>query len=907
MALRVDIVTGETVLHRTDLRLPGYIPLTLARTYRSGCERSGPFGYGWRLNWEITLQVASDEITYAPGTPHETTFSPVDVGMEARYAKGVLIQHDPDAYVVIPAPSRRLVFEKENAWRNTIPLSRIEDPDGNDIHVFYDRERIAGLVDTLGRQVRFDYRGGQVRRIRIIGADGLASTIRTFQYNGQDLAQETDAEGFSASFGYQRHLMVEYTRRNGGTQYVQYDGNRQCLALWYADGSEARRFAYDKSRQSTRVVQGDGRQIVYRHVHPGQVLKRIDALDRGQNYYYDEAYELIGFSDDQGSVQTFQRLDTEEGTGALIDSEERFVFLEMDERLRVNNVRDAFENQQTLSYSVHNRPVALQTPTGATWTFGRNNRGAVTEVISPSGTSVRLTRSSDERTLVIEDGQGGRIEDHFDECGRLVERTDALNRRFQWRYDANNRLQSVHVGRQSMAFSYSPGGQPVRVVDARGRATKMTYDAFGRLKKFETNDRPYLLDYNSAGRVATVTGPQGRTTQCEYAENGHVERIRHADGRETTYNRIDEGVEVTTDREEGQATVLYNQAGDPVRWKEPDGPEYLLNYGPSGELLSADRGGDSLYFGYDEEGRVVRVTKEGQTLSLDYDADGGIDTVHVDGQRILQSQRDARGRPVMVVTSSQSFQLAYDAGDRLRTVEGANQKWEFEYNALDCLEKFQGPGDLKGENPTLEGRRVQTHLLGTSEGSDGQERRTKLKLHMARHGVVLSVQVGAWCIPIWRQGTYLSPMRSIPSPLIAATLVCGDRPLVASLQPVFALRLPQCWQRFVKRGVRDDYTEIPRLTRLRCFSWTLLDHFFLNRSFYEMSYQALLPDRAMASRVRSPDVWTTGAHVASQLRPPIWRHRATGPYLYDQKRSPQPELTNAIDILDMICGEVSWK
>ncbi len=831
--------------------------------------------------------------------------------MQARHVTGVLIQHRPEAYVIVPAPSRRFVFAKEKAWGDTIPLDRIEDASGNSIHFFYDGDHMAGIVDTLGRQIRFDYHGGQVSRIRVIGGEGSASTIRAFQYNGQDdLVKETDAEGYTASFGYQRHLMVEYTCRNGGTQYAQYDTNQRCHALWYADESNARRFAYDKPRQSTRVVQGDGYQTLYRHVQPGQVLERIDPVDQSQNYYYDGVRQLIGFSDEHEAVQTFQQLDFEEGTGLFLDTEQRAAFFELDEDLCVTSVIDAFENQRTLGYDSHNRPVELRTPAESEWTFRRNSRGAVTEVISPSGRSVQLTRRGDDQTLIIEDDQGRRLEDHFDAQGRLVERTDALNRRFQWRYDANGRLRSVHVGGESMTFDYTPGGHPSRIVDATGRATSLSYDAFGRLRQCTTDDRSYQISYNSAGRVAAVIGPEDRTTHLAYTEGGRIRQIQYCDGSISTYRRTGDGVEIITEDEDGETTALYNQAGDPIQWKKPGAPERSLDYGPSGELRAVDGGQRFLYFEYDADGRVVEAVGSNQTLGLDYGADGGLEAVHTDGQILLQCTRDARGRPAELDVASRTFQLAYDAGDRLQTIRGDGHTWRLGYDAFDRLVKIQGPRALEKGQPALDAEDVRTHIVGASEQSDGEKRAVELELHTARRGLALSVQVGSRCVPLWRRGDYLSPVLPLSPALVAATLTRGSEPLVAPLRSIFTPRLVRYWEQRIAGGIRDDYTAIPRLRALGRAMWSTLDQFFLDRSFYEMSYLSLLPGEASNgqwARERSPDAWLTGTHVAGELRPPIWTHRAAGPHLHHQALGPQPRSMETIDILELVYREASWK
>ena len=899
--------TGETVLRREDLRLPGYIPLTLARTYRSGREGDGPFGHRWRLNWAITLRAESDQVVYAPETSHETTFDAIDVQMQARHANGTLIQHYPDSYVIAPAPSRRLVFEKENARGDTIPLSRVEDPGGNSIHFFYDRGRIAGIVDTIGRQIRFDYQGGSVSRVRVDGEQG-ASTVRAFQYNGSgDLVKETDAEGYAASFGYQRHLMVHFTRRQGGTQYAQYDENERCIALWFADGSEARQFAFDDHRQSARVVGGEGRQTLYRHTQPGRVIERIDPLDRSQDYYYDEVQQLIGFSDGDDQIGTFQRVSVEDGEGFFVDREERVALLEMDDNLHVTAVLDGRANHETIAYNAKTGPVEFRTAAGLAWTFSRSGRRAVTRIESPSGQALQCTRHSDGQVLELKDEIGLRVKDHVDERGRLVERTDGLRRRFQWRYDANGRLQSVLVGGQSVEFDYSAGGHITQIVDAAGQKVRLAYDPFGRLRQCATPDRQSEVTYDASGCVHAVADSQTGTTQFRYDERGTLERIEYGNGREARYRRRDGGVEMVTDGPEGTTTVHYNAEGYPIEWEKPDAPARQFEYGPSGELVAVEEPGRSVDLTYDEEGHVVRAADGGEALHLDYDSGASIEGIRADGPVRITCERDARGRLTGIQVGDQSIRLAYDAGDRLRGVQCGQQQWSFGYDGFDHLVKRGGPRQRQPESRAAESGDVDEYTVLRKEGGDARHE-IAVQVHAARHGVAVSAQVGPWRVPLWGRGDCLAPGDIATPALVAASLARGADSIREQLQPPFAPRLPARWMQRIARGVRWDYTAIPTRADLGHSNWTPLDRFFLRRTFYEMGYPSLLPRSGGVPDwpSRSPDAWVTGTHQEGVLRPPIWETRMAGPHLYHRALGCPPNATTALDIVEFIWGGAPW-
>lgn len=898
MPLRANIVNGETVLRQVDLRLPGYVPFVLARVYRSGREQSDEFGHGWRLNWALTLRTKTEEIVYAPDTPHEIHFAPPDEGMQARHATGALIQHASDAYAVVPSPSRRLVFEKAEPGDERIPLTRIEDPNGNSVHFFYHRGNLAGIVDTVGREVRFEYQGGQVSRLYLESGDASASTVRTFRYSGQgDLVEERDADGSVASYRYQRHLMTEHTLRDGGTQYAQYDGDRRCRALWYADGSEARRFFYDASRRRTRVVGSGGRQTLYQHVQPGRVLAHTDPLDRTQNYYYDDALRLIGFSNDHAVVQTLQQLDLDDGMGTFLDVEERSATFEVNDDLRVTAVLDSWENQHTLTYGDHDSVTQFRTPSGREWAFQRDERGGVSEVIGPMGGSVRLNWAADGQTLVVEDDQGRRTEEHFDEYGRLIERVGPLQRRFQWQYDANGQLRQVRVGRTSVEFEYSPGGAPTRIVDAEGQVTEMRRDAFGRLRECIFGDDSYRLDYDAAGRITSVEEPRGATTKFVYEEGGRLAKIRHGNGRTTTYDHGEEGTKVLSEDGNGKTRSVYNQASAPVRWQKPGESERVLEYGPVGELLGVEWKGQSLFFGYDEERRVVEATKGGESVQVEYGEWGGIQAVHRGDRVVVETERDSLGRPTGLNLPSRAFELVYDEGDRLNEVRRSDESWALEYDAFGQPVGVHGPSGPEEKTSDWEGE--QTHVLHSSD----QEPKEKLRLHTTRRGVALSLNADQWCVPIWQQGDCLRPGRTLSPSLVAATLTLGDEPLVEPIRSIFAPRLPRRWRRSAERGIRWDHAEIPRPATLGRAAWSLLDRFFLDRSFYEMGALSLSPDERASGargRERHPDPWVTGPHFTSGLRPPLWTNQAAGPHLRHQAPGPGPAPTSPVDVLELI-------
>lgn len=896
MPLRVDIVTGDTWLYVTDLRLPGYIPMQLARRYRSGDAYTGPFGRGWQFSLDVRLAVEEEQFVFAPGLALEAAFARVDEGMQARHATGPLLQHHADTYVVETAPSRRYVFPKADARNGVIPLDRVEDADGNSIHFFYNENGLAGVVDTIGRQVRLAYRGGRVQRIRAIGHDEAESTltVRTFRYDGQGrLVADTDAVGRTANFAYQKHLLVQYTNRLGGVQYAQYTADERCCALWRGDGSAVRRIAYDAVRQATRGVLATGEQIVYRHVPPGQVIEQIDPDGRSQNYYYDEAQRLVGFSDEEDGVEAFQQLDADEGVFTLVSGGERLAFLDVEEDGLVTGATDALDHRHVMKHDAAHRLARVVTPGGATWQVARDARGRVMEVVSPEERTVYIEHASDARTRTVSDELGRCYSERYDPFGRLIQREDALGRTQHRRYDTAGRLTEVRVGGQvQVAFEYDAAGLLVRATGAEQGTASLERDAFGRLRTYaDPHGARYQFQYDEEGRLATVTKRQGATAAFEYDVYGRLQRAEGFANAVTTYRYEDGRIEAVAQHGDAEARRVYNRLGDLIREAKPDRGARRFEYGSSGELLSAvSKDAEGLFFDYEADGRVTRVEANGAALLFDYDREGNLQNARREGGDQLAFRYDARSRLVEIAgPATERIRLAYDAGNRLEAFDTPGRTVRFGYDALDrVIERRVVENDAVAERTSFadDGTAAihadRFHLRpAEADGSTADRTAISLQLDQARHGLVLSLVLGDCCVPVWRRAG--GPDRPAMSGAVcmAVGAVRGSAAVLGKT-PRSAPEMLRCWAEPAYGGCRLDYTEWPTSPEV-ARPWALLDQFFLARPFRELydphHVLGALPHRRVGAEVRALDGWMTGPHVREHLRPPIWTHRSAGAVL----------------------------
>jgi YD repeat-containing protein len=859
MTLRADIATGETTLDRTDLRLGGTLPLVLMRQYRSGAP-AGLFGVGWRHGLDRTLRVAPDRVVYAEGSGRETVFAPVAVGMEARHPEGLTLQHHADGYVVFASPLAQDVFRKGRPG-DVLRLERIVDPNGNRVKLSYAGERLTEIVGAAGQSIRFVYAGNRVGQITVTGADGRATAVRTFRYGpGDTLIAETDAVGRTTEYAYDRGLLV---RAGAGSDVwlAQYDGDRRCIALWRADGTATHHLAYDPLRQTTRAVGTDGRQILFRHALGAAgsvVLERVDAEGERLNYYYDEAQRLIGHSDPGGTVVTFQRLDPETGERFQIDYEGRLANATLGANGLVESLESGAEGAFVLGYDERFNLVRLTTPLGADWAFARDRKGKLSAVVSPAGRRVDVRR--DGATLAVEDGRGPRLRLTSDLFGRTVARTDGAGREQRFRYDPEGRLVGVEAGDgYRVTWTRDEAGHLLGVADSERREVRWSRDGVGRVLAVEKGAERVRFTYDLAERISAASGDAGEV-RFGYDEQDRLRRVKGPRWMAFSY---DEGQ--TTVRTAEQHRV-FSALGEPIEVHEAEGGVLRFQYGPSGELVVAEReadgGATSLLLEYDPDGRLVRAERGVAAVDLGYDPDGLLTTVEGEGHAFAIDYDD-RLQPAALRRDDATYRFTFDDGGRLTAWDGEGLRRTFRYDALDRCTAVRANDD--------EERKTTVGAVERMPAGEG------LTWVVAPRGVALVADGMALPVALWgREEMRVAPLR-LDARIVRALVFGLDAALAAELE---GLGPPVERWRALARDT-DIGPGVPRATPLG-LPWPALDLFALARDGYDPHFARWLPGALphhQPDRRRAPDEVLTGSHRAGVLQPRVWAERAHGPHL----------------------------
>ena len=607
--LTINVAAGEVQVDRTDLMLPGYIPLELTRTYRSSSSRGGLLGHGWNFNYEVFIvleeaesEEQEDRLLLHDEAGETVAFSMVPEGERTKNEDaGLTLENQHEAFVVYAKPDRKHFFSKKQGGLR-FDLSRIEDRNGNVIRLVYDPNgRLLGLVDTLDRRITFNYSRDRIASIQVAPPEQPLSTteVMTYRYSRSgDMVAATDAAGHSFRFDYEDRLLVTAVNRLGGQYHAQYGEDRRCIRAWQGDGSQVRVIENCQQRCAVRVRDSYGHQKIYKYapvdptkeeVQPS-VLEEVDPAAESVFFNYDARFHPIGRMKG-GGVDHYQVANYQSDSNLLhIEGNETVTTFFFDERGGVEKMLDAMQKEWLVESDSGANAVTLQSPLGSEWTFPRDGQGAVTEVESPEGRKTSLIRSQNGRRLMVEDSEGLLYEHNYDLFGRLVERVDALQRRQQRRYDGAGNLTSIVFGEGcEVKYEYDAENNITGLTDPAGQRVRFGYDAFGRLIEGTRPDGSRTkFAYDREGRLAEVENANREKAHYSRDLEGRVVHFVSFDGIEEYYEYQEAGSKIIVKTGTGSIVREFNQASRLVKEECGEGMSREFTYDLNGQLTSVE-------------------------------------------------------------------------------------------------------------------------------------------------------------------------------------------------------------------------------------------------------------------------------------------------------------------------------
>ncbi|TAK07103.1 MAG: hypothetical protein EPO39_07280 [Candidatus Manganitrophaceae bacterium] len=726
----VDVSTGLFNLEKTDMVLPGPIPIAFTRYYTSRSETlrlsagngnlslkvKRPFGVGTNHNFNHRLVPyggSADALLLIQGDDGRIPFSrsgAVFVNNLAPSFKGAAVTINADG-------TRTLRFKDGNKWifsSGAGYLSRIEDRNGNALQLTRDTDgHLLKIVSSGGRELQLRYSGDQITAL----VDPLGRQV-TYRY----------VQSTSLLYG-DGPVLSEVVDPTGGVTHYQYDERHRVVEITDARGIPYLTNVYNEQDRVIRQTNADGGVYQYLYFGPdGRAILEVPGttfLSSGSPCQ-GQTVVLAAGEPAPGAANCLIRVVQPGPAGYLVSQ---------------TIVIDPEGNPTSYRFSAAGYPMEITDAAGRVTRFERaQGTNLLTSVTDPAGRVTEYTYDAAGNVATIKDPAGKTTSFTYEPAfNRLATLTDPLNHPTTFAYDPQGNLLTVtDPMNKTTTMTYNPAGQPTSVTDPLHHATSFTYDFIGNLASvIDPLGNVTRREYDIASRLTTMTDPNGNTTeftydplnrvthitdglggqtQFTYDGNGNLLTVTDAKNQTTRYtydvmdhletrtdplNRVERyaydlngNLVQFTDRKNQTTEYRYDPLGRRVLTQFADGSQVKPLYDLAGRLASIeDTLSGTIEFGYDNLDRLVsEITKQGK-VEYQYDALGRRTAMVVNGGLPVEYGYDDNSRLTQVKQGAQVVGLGYDdAGRRASLTYPNGTNTSYTYDAASRLTRILHDG-----------------------------------------------------------------------------------------------------------------------------------------------------------------------------------------------------------------------
>jgi len=660
----VDLATGQFSVDKTDLVLPGRIPISIQRSYRSDDTRAGFFGIGWNLGVYDSRLTTSGGTTLSLVTADQNTFqlTPTGPGQWASATepvlRGAVISQLPGEFNFQIRFKDGTVhrYDRIVGFANTAGLAAITDRTGNTVTITRSSPApglfglITRLTEPAGRSLDLTY--DTTGRITTV-TDPLGRTVRyTYDAPGR-LETVVDAAGGVTRYAYDaQHRIVSITDPRGITYLTnEYDAQGRVVRQTQADGGVFT-FAYVTAGDTiteTTVTDPRGNATTHRFSSAGFPLSTTDALGQtttfeyatGSNlllatadplgrttrFSYDQQGNVTSVTDPAGNVRSFTYEPTLNTVTSITDPLGQVTSFAYDAQGNLTSITDPLNKVTTLEYNAFGQPISTTDPLGNTTIFTYDSQGDLVSTADPLGNTTTF---------------------QYDTVSRLLRHLDPRGRPTAFAYDPLNRLTALTDAMGGVTgFSYDANGNLLTVTDARGNTTSHTYDLMdGLATRTDPVGATETFDYDLAGNLTRRTDRKGQVSVFVYDPLNRLTTSSYADGSSTSF--------------------AYDAAGRLVQMDDSLGRTLMNRYDMLDRLLAQSTPLGTVSYQYDTLGRRTRLEVPGTLpTTYGYDASSRLTQILQGLQAVSIQYDDAGRRTGLTLPNGVSTEYQYDVASRL--------------------------------------------------------------------------------------------------------------------------------------------------------------------------------------------------------------------------------------------------
>ncbi|MDM5140240.1 DUF6531 domain-containing protein [Aeromonas bestiarum] len=636
----VSMVTGEELLALEDVHLPGMLPFTFGRLYRtSAVERSCGMGAGWSHALAHRLERHGDTLTWwdqeslAIELPMPSVSRPMITNQLSEAA--VYLGDKPDEVIVAKAGSPFLHF----TWHGkTGRLTAMSDLYGNRLTIRADEQgRPYWIENEGGLALRIVYQKAYLAAVELQHFDGInwqpEATLQRYYYDdaGHLVVAENGA-GECERYCYRPDGVILERRLAGGAGFFwEWEGEGK-LARAIRHWSDVARFdvsyGWDDDKGEVTISNADGSQEVYQHDGNARLIRQQDPDGAVSEFVYNDKGQKVLARDALGGETRYHYDEAGLLEREIAPDGSQTAYHYWDGRVRkvVQGEREwRFERNE------QGDVIARRDPLGRETRYSYNAQGKLSTVVQPDGSRIELSWNCLGQLIEEKGADGGVTRWRYDERGRQIVRRDPRGAITRYEWNAADRLQVVHLpGGGSRRFEYNAYGKVTAEWDELGRETRYEYHPGLHLVSHRINPDGSELKYrydNAKLFLSEIENEHGEQHRIHYFPNGLVARETGFDGRTTAYRydlngHLSEKVEFGKQETELVTRYERDPMGRLLKKTLPDGREIQFSYDQYGQLTQVDDGAWPLTFEYDAAGNLLAEHQGWASSYFKHDAMG---------------------------------------------------------------------------------------------------------------------------------------------------------------------------------------------------------------------------------------------------------------------------------------------
>lgn len=677
----VDVATGDFIQVWPVLNLPGLLPVSLQRTYRSTAAISGLFGPKWADNWSTRIEVSHDNLIYHDTEGVKVTYPVTENTLNIRNVQypQALLTGEINGDIRLFDNRTQLTQHFNHHDGNTRKLSAVTDRNGQRLDFRYDgKHRLILLARNGTELLSFSYRDGQLITVSLAGSPASPPLV-TCRYDQQGYLSECDA--FQ-----QNHLWHEYnadgfmTRWHDTDQtdyFLEYDKYGRVTRGYSPSGYWAGRFIYDDAHRMTTYSDNEGGHFYYYYDDDGLVTLSIDPLGRETRTEWENGQKI---SETNAAGQTTRYCYHYDGTPAqVIFPDERSAEYQYNEQGQLTDIVTPFNDTWKIDYDPQGNLTGITSPQGNKIHYEYSQYGELLKAISPDGAHWQYQYNDAHQLIKQTDPYQNSTEFASDHFGRLTHLTDALNNTTRYHYDPS------HAGvNGSISDIFLPDGVHQHIeYDGERRVTAVT-DGEGKTTRYRYGPFDLLL---------AMVRPDGTEIRFEYDSLTRLKKVVNAAGDEYCYVRDKAGQIIReTDFTGREIQYRYDRLGRRTATRYPDQHEIRWSYSPEGLITRQDIWFDdgthselksTTRYEYNERMQLIRAENPDAVTEFEYDTSGRLICEKINGREIQHDRDDISNRLTQTRFSGQTLQYQYGAlGELTQFQAGKHQPLELSHNAL---------------------------------------------------------------------------------------------------------------------------------------------------------------------------------------------------------------------------------